>query len=76
MFILRESEKITLEVKTIYEKMFSKMTLKGSEELPLLKINIASIGKAMLEKMMKCAEAPRLIDLLNGTRKKERNLLC
>lgn len=70
LFILRDPEKMTLEDKTAYEKMFSTITPKGPEELPLSKMNIAGIGKAMLEEMMEDAEAPRLIDFLKGARKK------
>jgi len=70
LFILRDPEKMTLEDKTAYEKMFSTMTPKGPEELPLSKMNMAGIGKAMLQEMMEDAETPRLIDFLKGARKK------
>ena len=70
LFVLRDPEKMTLEDKTIYEKMFSSMTPKGPEELPLSKMNMLGIGKSMLEEMMEDAEAPRLIDFLKGARKK------
>ncbi len=70
LFILRDPEKMTLEDKTVYEKMFSTMTPKGPEELPLSRMNMAGIGKAMLEEMMENAEAPKLIDFLKGARKK------
>jgi peroxiredoxin family protein len=70
LFLLRDPEKMTLEDKTAYEKMFSTMTPKGPEELPLSKMNMAGIGKAMLKEMMEDAEAPRLIDFLKGARKK------
>ncbi|SHJ92653.1 Peroxiredoxin family protein [Clostridium cavendishii DSM 21758] len=70
LFILRNPEKMTLEDKTAYEKMFSSITPKGPEELPLSKMNMANIGKSMLEKMMENAEAPKLIDFLKGARKK------
>lgn len=70
LFLLRDPDKMTLEDKTAYEKMFNMMTPKGPDELPLSKMNIAGIGKAMLEEMMKDVEAPRLIDFLKGARKK------
>ncbi len=70
LFILRDPEKITLEHKTAYEKMFSTMTPKGPEELGLSKMNMAGMGKAMLEKMMEDTETPRLIDFLKGAIKK------
>lgn len=70
LFILRDPEKMTLEDKTAYEKMFSKMTPKGPEELYLSKMNVAGMGKIMLEKMMEDVEAPRLIDFFKGAIKK------
>lgn len=70
LFILRDPEKMTLEDKTAYEKMFSTMTPKGPNELPLSKMNMAGIGKAMLEEMMEDAETPKLIDFLKGALKK------
>lgn len=70
LFLVRDPEKMTLEDKTAYEKMFDTITPKGPEELPLSKMNMAGIGKAMLEEMMEDAEAPKLIDFLNGARKK------
>ncbi|MEA4825655.1 MAG: DsrE/DsrF/DrsH-like family protein [Clostridium sp.] len=70
LFLLRDPDKMTLEDKTAYEKMFNMMTPKGPDELPLSKMNIAGIGKAMLEEMMEDVEAPRLIDFLKGARKK------
>jgi peroxiredoxin family protein len=70
LFILRDPEKITSEDKTAYERMFSTMTPKGPEELGLSKMNMAGMGKAMLEKMMEDAETPRLIDFLKGAIKK------
>ncbi|QGU96326.1 sulfide reductase [Clostridium bovifaecis] len=70
LFLVRDPEKMTLEDKTAYEKMFDTITPKGPEELPLSKMNMAGIGKAMLEEMMEDAEAPRLIDFLKGARKK------
>ncbi|GAA0727694.1 DsrE/DsrF/DrsH-like family protein [Clostridium malenominatum] len=70
IFLLRDPEKLSSEDKTTYEKMFSMMTPKGPEELPLSKMNFSGVGKSMLLEMMKEDETPRLIDFLNGARKK------
>lgn len=70
LMLLRDPEKLSSEDKTLYEKMFSMMTPKGPEELPLSKMNFAGFGKEMLLKMMDSGEAPHLIDFLNGARKK------
>lgn len=68
--LLREPEKVSFDDKTIYEKMISMMTPKGAEKLPLSKMNFSGIGKEMMLEMMEDNEAPRLIDFLNGARKK------
>ena len=68
--LLREDSKIGVEGKSFYEKLFSIMTPKGPEELPLSKMNFSGIGKAMMLEMMEDEEAPKLIDFLNGARKK------
>lgn len=70
LFLVRDPDKMTLEDKTNYEKMFSVMTPKGPEELPLSKMNMSGIGKRMLLEMMEDENAPKLIDFLNGARKK------
>lgn len=70
LMLLRDPEKLSSEDKTLYEKMFSMMTPKGPEELPLSKMNFAGLGKEMLLKMMDSDDAPHLIDFLNGARKK------
>ncbi len=70
LFLVRDPEKATDEDKTTYEKMFGRMTPKGPEDLPLSKMNFAGIGKEMLLEMMEDDKAPRLIDFLNGARKK------
>lgn len=70
LLLLRDPEKLSSEDKTLYEKMFSMMTPKGPEELPLSKMNFAGLGKEMLLKMMDSDDAPHLIDFLNGARKK------
>lgn len=67
--LLKNDEKMKLEGKSFYEKLFSIMTPKGAEELPLSKMNFSGIGKAMMLEMMEDGEAPKLIDFLNGARK-------
>lgn len=68
--LLKNDEKMNLEGKSFYEKLFSIMTPKGPEELPLSKMNFSGIGKAMMLEMMEDGEAPKLIDFLNGARNK------
>lgn len=70
LFLLRDPEKMTLEDKTTYEKMFSMMTPKGPEDLPLSKMNFSGIGKKMLIDMIDDEGAPHLIHFLKGARKK------
>lgn len=70
VLLLRDPEKMTLEDKTAYVKMFELVTPNGIEELPLSKMNMAGIGKKMLQEMMEDVEAPSLTDFLNGARKK------
>ncbi len=68
--LVRDPEKSSGEDKTTYEKMFGMMAPKGPEDLPLSKMNFAGIGKEMLLEMMEDDGAPKLIDFLNGARKK------
>lgn len=70
LLILRDPDKMTLDEKTTYEKMFTTITPKYAENLPLSKMNMAGIGKKMLLEMMDDEDAPKLIDFLNGARKK------
>lgn len=70
LFLIRDPEKMTLEDKTAYEKMFDSVTPVGPEELPLSKMNMAGIGKTMLQKMMEDTETPSLTRFLNGAIKK------
>lgn len=70
LFLVRDPEKMTLEDKTAYEKMFDSVTPVGPEQLPLSKMNMAGVGKVMLQKMMEDAEAPSLVNFLKGARKK------
>jgi len=48
------------------EKMFSNMSPKHIEDLPLSKMNFAGIGKKMLVGMMEDTDTPKLSDFLNG----------
>ena len=68
--LVRDPEKMTLEDKSLFEQMFGLMTPKGIEDLPLSRMNMAGLGKAMLQDMMKEDETPTLTDFLNGARKK------
>ncbi len=68
--LLRDPEKMSLEDKTAFEKMFSIVAPTGPEDLPLSKMNMAGIGKAMLKEMMEDHDAPELSDFLKGAQKK------
>jgi peroxiredoxin family protein len=70
LMLLRDPEKMSLEDKTLFEKMFGIVTPKGPENLPLSKMNMAGIGERMLKKMMDDDNVPTLTDFLNGARKK------
>jgi peroxiredoxin family protein len=68
--LVRDPEKMTLEDKSLFEQMFGLMTPKGIEALPLSRMNMAGLGKAMLLEMMEDDQTPTLTDFLNGARKK------
>jgi peroxiredoxin family protein len=70
LFVVRDIEKISLEDKNLYEKMFSSITPANAERLPLSKMNLAGIGKSMLLTMMDENHTPHLQDFLQGARKK------
>ncbi|MBE0336085.1 MULTISPECIES: DsrE/DsrF/DrsH-like family protein [Paenibacillus] len=70
LFLVRDPDRMTLEDKTIYEKIMGWMTPKGPEELPLSKMNFSGLGKLMLTEMIEDNEAPKLIHFLKGARKK------
>ncbi|MNN79076.1 hypothetical protein D3C81_1956870 [compost metagenome] len=61
---------MTLEDKTIYEKLMDVITPKGPEQLPLSRMNFSGLGKMMLEEMIEDQGAPKLIHFLKGARKK------
>jgi peroxiredoxin family protein len=70
LMLLRDPDKMSLDDKTIFEKMFGIVTPKGPEDLPLSKMNMAGIGERMLKKMMKDDNVPSLTSFLNGAREK------
>ncbi len=70
LLLLRDPGKMSQEDKTIYEKMFSSMTPRGPEQLPLSKMNFSGIGKSMLLEMMADNQTPQLSQFLAGARKK------
>lgn len=69
--LVRDPEKLKLEDKSLYEKLFGIMTPKGPEDLPLSKMNFAGIGKKMLLEMMEDDDTPPLTAFLKGARNKE-----
>ena len=71
LFLIRDPDKMTLEDKSLYEKIMSLATPKGPEQLPLSKMNFSGLGKWMLEEMIEDQEAPKLIHFLKGARKKD-----
>jgi peroxiredoxin family protein len=68
--LVRDPGKMTFEDKSLFEQMFSAMTPQGVEALPLSRMNMAGLGKAMLQEMMEDDKTPSLTDFLNGARKK------
>lgn len=68
--LLRDPEKMSLEDKSIYEKMFAAVTPKGPDQLPLSRMNMSGLGKYMLVEMMEDSSTPQLADFLQGARKK------
>jgi peroxiredoxin family protein len=68
--LIRDPEKMSLEDKTVYEKMLGMTAPKGPEDLPLSRMNMAGIGKAMLKQMMEDQDAPNLSAFLKGAQKK------
>lgn len=74
--LIRDPEKMSLEDKTSFEKMFSVMAPIGPEDLPLSKMNMAGLGKAMLKDMMEDHDAPDLSAFLKGAQKKGVNFFA
>ncbi|MGI5912171.1 MAG: DsrE/DsrF/DrsH-like family protein, partial [Syntrophomonadaceae bacterium] len=71
LLILRDPEKMTLEDKNTYERMFASFTPAEAEKLPLSKMNMAGIGKTMLLNMMDEKGTPHLVDFIKGARNKD-----
>lgn len=70
LMLLRDPDKMSMEDKSLYEKMFSAVTPRGPEQLPLSRMNMSGLGKYMLLEMMDDSSTPRLVDFLNGARHK------
>ncbi len=70
LFVIRDKDKLSLEDKNMYEKMFTSITPDDAEKLPLSKMNLAGVGKSMLLTMMDENQTPHLHDFLEGARKK------
>ncbi len=70
LLLLRDPEKLSMEDKDVYEKMFTLATPAGAEALPLSKMNMAGMGKQMLLNMMASQESPDLVSFLHGAFKK------
>jgi peroxiredoxin family protein len=72
--LVRDPNKLSDEDKTTYEKMFANLTPRGAEQLPLSKMNMVGVGKAMLKEMMEESDTPTLSSFLNGAIKKGVNM--
>ena len=69
--LIRDPEKISSdEEKSSFEKMFGLVAPQGPEEMPLSRMNMAGLGKAMLKEMMEDNDSPDLNDFLRGAQKK------
>lgn len=70
LFLVRDMDKLSLEDKSIQEKMLASITPAYAEQMPLSKLNMGGIGKTMLLDMMDANHTPHLQDFLRGARKK------
>jgi len=70
LLLLRDPEKLTMEDKTLYEKMFALSTPLGADRLPLSRMNIAGLGRKMLLEMMNDEETPGLPVFVQAAQKK------
>ena len=70
LLLVRDPEKLAMEDKSTFEKLFSMMTPKGAQDLPLSKMNFGGLGKEMLLGMMKEDGTPDLLAFLKGAIKK------
>lgn len=66
LLLVRNPDGLSDEDKTLWEKMFSNMTPKRIDDLPLSKMNFAGIGKKMLVEMMDDNETPNITAFLKG----------
>lgn len=74
--LIRDPEKMSLDDKSTFEKMFSLVSPKGPENLPLSKMNFAGLGKVMLKEMMEDHHTPNLTAFLKGAQKKGVNFFA
>lgn len=74
--LIRDPEKMSLEDKSGFKKMFTLAAPNGPEDLPLSKMNMAGIGKAMLKEMMDEHDSPHLTAFLKGAQKKGVNFFA
>lgn len=74
--LIRDPDKMSLDDKTAFEKMFSLVAPNGPEDLPLSKMNFAGLGKIMLKEMMEEHHAPDLTAFLKGAQKKGVNFFA
>lgn len=74
--LIRDPDKMSLEDKTAFEKMFTLAAPQGPEGLPLSRMHMAGIGKAMLKEMMEEHDAPDLAAFLKGAQKKGVNFFA
>lgn len=71
LLLLRDPDKMSMDDKSLYEKMMTNFTPAGVEQLPLSRMNMAGLGKHMLLEMMEEGGAPTIADFLRGARKKK-----
>ncbi|WP_312094643.1 DsrE/DsrF/DrsH-like family protein [Niallia sp.] len=76
LLLLRDPEKIDMEDKSFYEKMFCALTPKNVEQLPLSKMNYAGIGRRLMKEMLDEEDAPPLTAFLKGARKNQVKFLA
>lgn len=74
LLLVRDPAGLSDEDKTLWAKMFSNMTPKGIEDLPLSKMNFAGIGKKMLEEMMDDSDTPPVTAFFKGAMNKGVNM--
>lgn len=72
--LIRDPEAKRDEDKTMSEKMMANMTAKSIEEAPLSRMNMAGVGKMMLEGMMEDNDTPTIEAFLKGALKKGVNM--